>query len=96
MKSLAKSMIIRGFRINKNLWEEPIYLFAIAHVKVEFIPVLKNYTIPILGSTNFVQYVKNFRMRFYDLFMHPFKIFELFSKIGYDSSFVTLLHQLFS
>ena len=36
-----------------------IDLFGIAHVKVEFIPVLKIYTIPILGrfvwSTNFVQ-----------------------------------------
>ena len=36
-----------------------IDLFGIAHVKVEFIPVLKMYTIPILErfvcSTNFVQ-----------------------------------------
>ena len=38
-----------------------IDLFDIAHVKVEFIPVMKIYTIPILGSfvwsPNFVQCV---------------------------------------
>ena len=59
MKSLAKSLIVydplRGFYINEIVFfkffvmgRAKIDLYGIAHVKVEFIQVLKIYTIPIL------------------------------------------------
>ena len=73
IKSLAKSLIVydplRGFAKDfitmNSFWKfyvmgsPEIDLFGIAHVKVEFIPVLKKYTVLILGkfvwSTHFVQ-----------------------------------------
>ena len=36
-----------------------IDLYGIDHVKVQFIPVLKIYTIPILGSSNFETLMKH-------------------------------------